>query len=621
VWDIATGKELCKVNAGWDVEAIAFSPDGNFLALAARGCHVFRMSDGELHAQLGENLVLGLAFSPDGKFIATTGETVILWKGPKWKKFAEKPLGGFGKDVVFSKQGDELLVACDNTLTFFRLPTLEVTRSITTELNWIESIAVSPDGTLVACAGYSGVEWWDLKSATRIDAPIPPRKGPHDVAFSPNGRAFAVAGIHIGVDVWNLPTKEKRWSRSLRGEAYAVAFSPDNRLLAVGEEGKTVGLYNSRTGKPRFENVGDTGEVHNVRFCSDNRTLVSMGDRLRVWDVQTGKIRHDDASFDFSLATTHDSRDIIASRRDDSLRVWEVHSAGELVHLNGDIDCYALAPNGTSLVVSSKEQIAVIDIETGTARCNFGRKPRSLEFTPNSRFIISQDRPSLDGTIDFHFWDAANGTEVFAISAKENVSLVQISPDGRWVASVDRAARVQIRPTGGGRGYVFSESHGVDSVLFTPDSRHLLLSYSAQRCYPTGSNTDYELGHWLRLYVIDSKELVWEHETALRGCRLIGDGELFASLNCPEPQTPPMECVTLFRTLDGLPVASFGDPGNTVNEFDVSPDLTRIAIAPCVGYVGQQVSPTIPVYDTSGLLTIDARPAVAVRRSAFRRKR
>ena len=86
-----------------------------------------------------------------------------------------------------------------------------------------------------------------------------------DIKFSPNGRRFAVATA-IGIWMYDAHTGEER-------DVTTMAFSPDGKTLASGEEGGVGRLWDVTTGKP----IATFKEVPAPQW--DWETLKKTGDR------------------------------------------------------------------------------------------------------------------------------------------------------------------------------------------------------------------------------------------------------------------------------------------------------------------------------------------------------
>jgi energy-coupling factor transporter ATP-binding protein EcfA2 len=109
------------------------------------------------------------------------------------------------------------------------------------------------------------------------------------VAFNPNGRLLATAGLDRTVRLWDVATGQPH-GQPLEGHTEAVwgvAFSPDGALLATTSYDRTVRLWSVATGQPHGQPLeGHTGGVHGVAFSPDGALLATAGaDRtVRLWN-------------------------------------------------------------------------------------------------------------------------------------------------------------------------------------------------------------------------------------------------------------------------------------------------------------------------------------------------
>ena len=192
LWNVATKENITtfKGHVSLYLQNVAFSPDGNFLAVAVvdawnerrritnASLHVWDLRTQRTIATFKEPKGFwSMAFSSDGNFLAggTGGETIKLWDLTPRKYIGDLP-GGRNEiySVAFSPDGTRLAATSyELQIELWDVKTRKNITSLRGHTEVIPRVAFSPDGTLLASAGDDGlVMLWDVSEAIRNRDPV-----------------------------------------------------------------------------------------------------------------------------------------------------------------------------------------------------------------------------------------------------------------------------------------------------------------------------------------------------------------------------------------------------------------------------------------------------------------
>lgn len=150
---------------------------------------------------------------------------------------------------------------------------------------------ISPDGQQLAIATESEVAVWEIDTARKKYDVQTPVKGIERVAFSTDNRYLAIAGHYDNVLLYNVEKAKSIEVPANDTLNELVAFSPDGKTLAI-ESNHSDGIIfvDTSSGKKTGEwTIPNQNSVHDVEFSPDGKRIGIGGrdDKIYLLDAQT----------------------------------------------------------------------------------------------------------------------------------------------------------------------------------------------------------------------------------------------------------------------------------------------------------------------------------------------
>ena len=314
--------------------------------------------------------------------------------------------------------------------------------------DFVNAIALSPDGNLLATGGYRTVKIW-----RRTEGPVTSEwQLPSDVtqlAASADGEWVAAAHEDGKITTWNRRTGVA--GPVLQGHAGAVTgldFTPSlSRRLAVDEEWNKASVETSvaeraerkaRSSLERFEaRATDSEAVAEQR--QELKAAAEAADKALATSRQKLAVAEENRR-QFEAQSQARSR-LVSVGADKTIRIWDFKGTGVRT-LTAPSDCLAVAvhPDGTRLATSHADNVIRIweiarkgtDEEKPILELKGHSKPvRSLRYTPRDGKLLLSG--SEDGAV--RVWDSASGRATRTLSLGAAVTSMDISPDGTRVVA------------------------------------------------------------------------------------------------------------------------------------------------------------------------------------------
>ena len=251
-----------------------------------------------------------------------------------------------------------------------------------------------------------------------------------------------------------------------RGEALAVAFSPDGKLLAATCKGGLIYLWDAKTGKklhrlPAHERRKPLHHVYAIDFSPDGKFLASRwtDNSIRIFDVSNGKeiltvVVGEGMPREFGqVQFSPDGKAVIAewTERKGNLgpieaRVsfFDSRTGKELRRLEGmkqQAGPFGFSADGKLLAVKvfADQVVQLRDATTGQRIRDLPTHElgRTLAFSPDSRLI------ALGATDRIMLLDIVTGKEVGKLDAPMDVVMgLSFTPDGKSLISASQDGKV-----------------------------------------------------------------------------------------------------------------------------------------------------------------------------------
>lgn len=244
----------------------------------------------------------------------------------------------------------------------------------------VTALTFTPDGRQIVFNTASGlvVRELDDKASPKLLLELDWPKIT-DMAFDPSGHWLAVCGgvpgEKGGVLLLDWPSRRvlARWEEGA-DLITAIAWTYVGNKLAVASHDQSVRVFTVGDGtlKQPMTLSGHTRSVFAVAFSPDDKLLVSTGaDRtLKVWNADTGKLErtlahHTDAVHCLAFRAQHAGNHCASGGADQTVRIWQP-AIGRMVrivrHHDGPVFALAWHPQGDRLFSAGQEgTVRVID--------------------------------------------------------------------------------------------------------------------------------------------------------------------------------------------------------------------------------------------------------------------
>jgi WD40 repeat protein len=273
------------------------------------------------------------------------------------------------------------------------------------------------------------------------------------LAFSPDGKFIASGNNNGTIELFNRQTGDITKILSEHPNVIrSLVFIPQTNQLISGDGDGKIKVWNRKNSNLQKQLTGHSGSIWDLAISADGQTLVSCSqdETVRIWNLTTGEINTILFSHEtvvYALAFSPDGQFFASAGKDKIIKIWNLKDRKHLKSFIGHEDAVraiAISPNGQYLVSGSWDTtVKVWNLENGTLVTTFtGHQDRvvTIAISQDSQIIFSG---SIDNTIKV--WSINNGNLITTLSHHNNwILALAVSQQENLLVSSGKDQKIKI---------------------------------------------------------------------------------------------------------------------------------------------------------------------------------
>ena len=268
--------------------------------------------------------------------------------------------GGTVWDIAFLGADEIVTGADDGHVRIWNWKKQTPVKTLEPKLNGtVWSVDVSADAKYVAAVcDDSRVSVWNLGDFTK------PYEFPHPTStrsavFSPDGTMVATGDRGATVRVWDITAGIPETLRKHTGTVYSLAYSPDGTKLASASSDGTAKMWNLTEGGDPITIAQHKGPVFGVAFSPDGTRIATAGwdGVVRICDLRGAVVKTIQAYEGDAWAVSFgNGGKWLATGGPDAVKVWDVETGKEIFTYRGRaFHAVRFAKDGKTLAAGARD--------------------------------------------------------------------------------------------------------------------------------------------------------------------------------------------------------------------------------------------------------------------------
>ena len=353
--DLKSNKEFYKApTVTGNLKDLALSPNNARLVAAAAGgtlrywtLHYDWTTSPLKRVIVGDEVIFpahfgdttSIAFLNNNRLVSCGEDGLIkIWQGHEPRRTTRIIGDSTTSQFTFSPDVDKILsYASDGQLRLRQIESNELTWEVASSRESAKFLDFSADGQhFVAVDHENHVDVWKIGGEAPLLSFEHTNKVLH-VALSPDGQMVAITGRDGETSVRNVATAQEVFEAEIDGWGWAIKFSPNGKLLALGGEIPEILLFDTNSWKIVHRLPGSS-DTRLLEFNVGGQSLASIhrDKSIRIWDTQSGRQKVVLDAYDtgngpiLSLAFHPDDKTLAVGAYKNSVQLWHLPTQREL---------------------------------------------------------------------------------------------------------------------------------------------------------------------------------------------------------------------------------------------------------------------------------------------------
>jgi WD40 repeat protein len=287
-----------------------------------------------------DEVVAAILSARGDRIAAAVGkDRVAVWSLPDGKLLQELKFPQRTVAALFAPSDQIIVALADGAIEVRAIATGAVVRRLEGGVRQ-SVLAVSADGRLLATSHTEQIRLWDL-SGKLLRTFGHAFGSMSSLAFSPDGTLLASAGYDANVYFWDVSTGQQKASvRDQLLATFAVSFTADGRHLVIGGAGGAIEIVDVRTASIARRFRAEKHAVSSISLSPDGRSIgaayfdvdgIARSAPVALWELASGRVVRrvtPPGAPALVAGFSIDGRLLYATAKGHELSVWVVPGSG-----------------------------------------------------------------------------------------------------------------------------------------------------------------------------------------------------------------------------------------------------------------------------------------------------